>query len=316
MVVARKLTWDGNSLALREHFYHIKFIDDLLRPIVAVFSSWLLAVEPVGWWQMLTFICDFGVVYTIWIFESLRGGNQYTAARIPAFFGTLAQLRGFGVIGPVYYFLNYITAAPAAVLKNPQMRSINVKVAWTTLPLMALLFYVPHFVSHLHPSYATRLDANWLWQPFPLFVGAVQILVNILNPGGQPRANRTGTVGLGIMQLTLIPLILVAIGAWLYVLLNSPFSPLEIFTPVVDASGSHWSTFMTNFVQWDEVFGAASSHLWLLYAYVDLKRAGILDTSLVTVVLCGVPLFVALGPGATFGIGWLVRERILASQSA
>lgn len=82
MVVARKLVWDDHSVALRENFYHIRWLDNLLRPYVAIFSSWLLEVEPMGWWQMLIFISDLGVVYSALIFESLRAGNQYTAAHV------------------------------------------------------------------------------------------------------------------------------------------------------------------------------------------------------------------------------------------
>lgn len=36
----------------------------------------------------------------------------------------------------------------------------------TVLPAMTVGFYIPHFLSHLHPSLATHTNCNWIWQIF------------------------------------------------------------------------------------------------------------------------------------------------------
>ena len=76
------ISWDGGSIPVRESFYHVKFLDDLWRPVTVIFAPWNLGFDPVGWWQMLTFITDFGTLYSIFLIESARRANLVTFAML------------------------------------------------------------------------------------------------------------------------------------------------------------------------------------------------------------------------------------------
>ena len=54
--------------------------------------------------------------------------------------------------------------------------------------------------------------------------------------------------------------------------------------------------------------------LWLLYLFGDLKTAGMFKESLISVIVKGAATLVLAGPGVTLGLGWLWRERILATK--
>jgi hypothetical protein len=68
------------------------------------------------------------------------------------------------------------------------------------------------------------------------------------------------------------------------------------------------------FIQFDELFSFSAWLLWLMYLFGDIKRAGMLEESWVSIVLKGVAIFVFAGPGVTIGAGWLWRERWLATK--
>jgi hypothetical protein len=59
-------------------------------------------------------------------------------------------------------------------------------------------------------------------------------------------------------------------------------------------------------------FGAAL--LWLAYFFSDLKYAGMITQGWPTIVIFTVVTTVAVGPGATLGLGWLWRENTLATK--
>ena len=76
------ITWDGGSVPVLSTFYHIKWLDDLWRPVTIIFAPWNFAIDPVAWWQMVTFITDFGVLYSILLIESARRANKLTLAQM------------------------------------------------------------------------------------------------------------------------------------------------------------------------------------------------------------------------------------------
>lgn len=76
------ITWNGGSVPVRNTFYHIKWLDDLWRPVTILFAPWNLEIDPIAWWQMLTFITDFGLLYSIMLIESVRRANLVTFAQL------------------------------------------------------------------------------------------------------------------------------------------------------------------------------------------------------------------------------------------
>lgn len=64
---------DGNiRVHLLDRFFHIPFLDDSLKPIIIAFAPSTSAIDPVSWFQMLSFLVDFTFLYSLWIFESVR----------------------------------------------------------------------------------------------------------------------------------------------------------------------------------------------------------------------------------------------------
>jgi len=76
------IAWDRGSFTLPTAFYHIKWLDDTLRPVTIFFASADFEIDPVAWWQMLSFITDLGVLYSIFLIESTRRANALTFAQM------------------------------------------------------------------------------------------------------------------------------------------------------------------------------------------------------------------------------------------
>jgi 2-polyprenyl-6-methoxyphenol hydroxylase-like FAD-dependent oxidoreductase len=77
-----RITWGENSFDFPATFYHIDWLDSKLQPLSIVFASSNLEIDPVAWWQMLCFITDFGVLYSIFLIESTRRSNNFTLAQL------------------------------------------------------------------------------------------------------------------------------------------------------------------------------------------------------------------------------------------
>ena len=57
-----------------------------------------------------------------------------------------------------------------------------------------------------------------------------------------------------------------------------------------------------------------ASFLWLLYLFGNLKKAGMVGDSWLSIIIKGTVMLLLAGPGVTVGLGWLWRERILATM--
>jgi hypothetical protein len=93
----------------------------------------------------------------------------------------------------------------------------------------------------------------------------------------------------------------------------SPFSWFTLFIPNL-AAGQTGDEYIRMFLQFDEIFSIGACLLWLLYLYGDMKSAGMMKDSWLGIVLKGAVSLATFGPGATVGLGWLYREKFLASQ--
>jgi hypothetical protein len=78
----KTITWKNGSMPLPDSFYHIDWLDNLWRGVTVFFASWNLGIDQVAWWQMLSFIADFGVLYSIMLVESVRRANTLTFAQL------------------------------------------------------------------------------------------------------------------------------------------------------------------------------------------------------------------------------------------
>jgi hypothetical protein len=82
MLTDGQITWDGHSFTLPEKFYHFKWLDSTFKPMTILFASSSFGIDPVAWWQMLSFITDLGVLFSILLIESTRRSNVLTMAQL------------------------------------------------------------------------------------------------------------------------------------------------------------------------------------------------------------------------------------------
>jgi len=71
---------------------------------------------------------------------------------------------------------------------------------------------------------------------------------------------------------------------------------------------------LRNFVQFDYLFCFGSTFLLLGLLFADMKKAGMVKTSWLTLVFSAIATTAIAGPGATIGLGWLWRENVLATK--
>jgi hypothetical protein len=93
----------------------------------------------------------------------------------------------------------------------------------------------------------------------------------------------------------------------------APFAWSTLFVPNL-AEGQTGDEYIRMFIQFDEIFSMGACFLWLLYLYGDMKQANMMADSWLSIVLKGVISLTVFGPGVTVGLGWLHRERLLASK--
>lgn len=225
------------------------------------------------------------------------------------------QFFGAGVIIPAYCFFHYIQS-PIENFRARDMRLTDMGYTASVLPVLLLAHYVPSFggfLGSIDPE--TRHMWNWIWQPFPVYVSALQLVLRYTvmpNTVQSDRVNNTQR-DLPTIQYTIGSLCALSTATWWYTLYAAPYSWTTLFIPNL-VQGQPGDAYIRMFLQFDEIFVMTACFLWILYLYGDMKKAGMMEDSWVSIVLKGAVSVVALGPGVTIGLGWLYRERLLATK--
>lgn len=74
------IRWDNKEVKILDNFHGVRFLDDLWRGGMATFSTSSFGYDPIGSWQVFSFLIDLGPFYAIWILESTRGANSWSPA--------------------------------------------------------------------------------------------------------------------------------------------------------------------------------------------------------------------------------------------
>ncbi|KAG4430888.1 hypothetical protein IFR05_013633 [Cadophora sp. M221] len=310
IVGTKRIKLGSVDIPILQKFFHVQGIDDKLKGITVAFAPSTLGIDAVSWYQGLVFMTDYGLIYTIWLFESTRKANEGTLARYPLLFFMPAQIVTIGIMGPLYYYLSYIST-PAFKFLIPGSRTTNTAYTRGIFFTMALFFYIPLLGSFLHPSLTARHAFNWSWQLFPLFVSLAQILITALPSSSSPRTPGDNNADLRIIRLTVLPFAFLSAGIWIYTLVNSPYSLSTLFIPTAPVTNTFMPV-MRRFLQVDQVSSFGASLLWLTYLFGDLKSESIVGQSWLVLFFVKAVLMVVVGPGATFALEWLWREEVLA----
>lgn len=241
--------------------------------------------------------------------------RSYLTTIRPLIFGYNVQFFSVGVLMGGWCFLTYIQS-PIENFRARDMRLTDLSYTATVLPVMLLTFYLPHFVSlsaWIDPQ--TRHAANWIWQPFAIWTTILQYTLKktVMPDTIQEDRIKNPSRDLPVIKYTIYSLCAISAATWWYTLYNAPFSPVALFFPNVAAMKTN-DEFIRLFLQFDEVFAMGAGFLWLLYLFGDLKRAGMLESSWLSIVGRGLVTLVAAGPGVTIGLGWWWREQLLATK--
>lgn len=233
----------------------------------------------------------------------------------PLFWAYNMQFMGAGVLMPVYCFLHYIQA-PIENFRARDMRLTDMAYTSSILPVVLAAYYVPNFammVSFLDPQ--TRHTWNWIWQPFAVWASIMQLVLKktiIPNTVKNDRIENPYR-DLPTIRFTIGSLCAVSAATWWYTLYSAPVSWSMLFIPNI-AAGQSGHDSVRLFMQFDQICSMGASFLWLLYLYGDLRKAGMIYDSWISILAKGTVTVFALGPGTTLGLGWLYREKILATR--
>ncbi|KAH6633730.1 FAD binding domain protein [Boeremia exigua] len=295
-------------------FYGVEFLDSRFRSLTACFASFQF-VDHVCSWQTLSFLTDVGIVYSILLIESARRANIMTLSYLPIILGYNMQFFGIGVLMALWCFVHYIQT-PIENFRARDLRLTDLSYTASVLPVMLLTYYLPSLISFsawVDPQ--IRHAADWIWQPFALWTAILQYLLKktVMPDTIQQDRIKHPFRDLPVIKYTIYSLCAISVTTWWYTLYNAPFSFATLFIPNVAAMKTH-DEFIRLFLQFDEVFSMGACLLWLLYLFGDLKRAGMVDHSWLSIVGRGVVTFAATGPGVTFGLGWWWREQLLATK--
>ncbi|GAM91085.1 hypothetical protein ANO11243_091320 [Dothideomycetidae sp. 11243] len=154
--------------------------------------------------------------------------------------------------------------------------------------------------------------ANWVWQAFPLTISVIQRLL------ARTVAPDTVNVDRLTNPLRDLPAIFWQVGlasafssaVWIFTLLKHGM--VDTFIPSALTIPQDFINGIFRLLQWDWVLTFGACYVWLAYSFWDLKSAGMAGLSWAA--LCAIPLActAAIGPGATFAVGWSYREYCLA----
>jgi hypothetical protein len=233
----------------------------------------------------------------------------------PLLWGYNSQFFGIGVLMAVYCFLHYIQS-PIENFRARDMRLTDMGYTASILPILLLVHYIPNtaaFSSFLDPQ--IRHTFNWIWQPMPVYVSILQFVLKKTVMSDTLKRDRIDnpTRDLPTIRYTIGTLCAISTVTWWYTLYTAPCSLATLFVPNL-APGQTGDEYVRLFMQCDEIFSMGAVFLWLLYLYGDLKTAGMMDDSWLSVLLKGSVLLAVGGPGVTVGLGWLYRERLLATR--
>jgi hypothetical protein len=189
------------------------------------------------------------------------------------------------------------------------MRLTNLRFTKGILPAMILGYYFPLFKSTVG---AVDVTAKWtsIWQIFPLSVSLIQyLLANTVLPD-TIMSDRIYAPNRDIPAIRLIVGAVTAISTtvWCTIMYKSSSSLVSILFPSESATSAQ------SILQTDYLLTFAAALLWLAYFFQDLKSAGMIAQSWVTIIAIMVVVTIAAGPGATLGLGWLWREETLAGK--
>lgn len=242
----------------------------------------------------------------------------------PISVGSCLQLKGFGLLAPVYYALEYLRN-PLSKLRSQSGHQVNAKKTISVILGLAAGYYLPTYANFTSPTLESRVWWNAIWQIFPITVPVLATIASKALPKDQkstnePQANQARkSRNTTAIRCTYIGLTAVSAASWIHALRSAPSgtSLTSIFWPGIYPNALHVTSFVdgiAKFLKYDQLCGMAGGFVWLGLRLHELKKNGASFSWLkVTGAFLGTTL--ALGPGSAFALGWGWKEELMNGLS-
>lgn len=220
-----------------------------------------------------------------------------------------------GVMSPLYFYLHYVLS-PIEKFSSTDHRLTRLNYTIAVLPAVLGSFLLPLCGAFFWPTLAERQSWLFVWQLYPVYLSVYLFAMSKLFPDTVDVDKYTNPKrDLPIIQMYMGFSIVLVSSVWIWSWASGPYSLLDIYTPTaIPKTTSNLTDFIRDFLRYDQIFAFSPGLLWLVYLFWDLKHAGMVEVSWGRILLSGIGAMVALGPGATLGIGWLWRERVIAEK--
>ncbi|PYH44830.1 FAD-dependent oxidoreductase [Aspergillus saccharolyticus JOP 1030-1] len=323
-------TWmasNGEVINLTEPIYHVQFLDNLLGPMALCFLPSISGSDPQSRLQMLSFMTDLSPVYGIWLLESLRNSESWYKVLLPITAGIASQFCGIGMIAPLYFAVEYI-ATPLSRILPGHNRIIDPSTTGALLVSLLGSYNLITYANFIPRAIETRHWYNAIWQLFPVTLPLLQLPIALLarrlfprpppaDPDAKTKIQRRNIRTVRFFYRTLA---LVSGLTFIYTRFTKPQgTPMaSLFFPGLTehlAPVTSFSQGITLALQYDQLMSVASGFVWLALRFRELKerqesRSEATFSWWKAVGACAASTF-ALGPGATFALGWGWREEML-----
>lgn len=228
------------------------------------------------------------------------------------------QHAGIGFVAPVFYFLHYIFTPPSK-FHAADNRLVQTSYAKTLVPALIFGYLIPTWAMYWPTSPLSTLQAwNFLWQFFPiLLVGVHGLFARCVKDTTKVDKYANVTADLSYLRLAYSFSAIVSAGMFWYTYAVTPIPFLDPFLKDLTNSGREMHSLAEatgTLLKFDDVFCFASSAVWSLLCFKDLKSEARLKTGWLTILATMALSTAAVGPGASFALMWWWREEILARK--
>jgi hypothetical protein len=321
----------GLEAPLRQVYTGLRPLDLILQTLVTFFLPVLADTSsPAAPLQTLYFLASMVPIIAIFTVEGSRPRNKWTLVALPSLWAVLYQLRGIGMIAPLYFATSTFISSGIGYY-TPSSRTLPESTARAILPAIALGFIVP--TALLFFPLADELNMRQifiaLWQPAPVYVAILtHIFSRIIRSLSSSTPAKTGTPAADsnsnrdIPHLQTLYVVAGGISACFHLALvlswfalgtesvAKAFIPFDSFVQATTLADG-----IAVFFQNDFLLVAAATLLWCLASVWDLHRVGISNVSWRVALPALVLGSLAIGPGATVAAVCYWREGALSRTS-
>ncbi|KAL8949356.1 MAG: hypothetical protein Q9222_004530 [Ikaeria aurantiellina] len=321
---------------LKTTYTGIAAIDYQLTVLALFFYNIVDGSHPGACLQAYQFCGQLVAGYGLLVLESYRRGNEWKMISFITLWGLFLQNAAMAVLIPVYFALHLSTSPTVSSKKQSDILPDPLKVFCVPVSI-AIGFVLPSILVALPApstiSYEMKQVFMAIWQVFPLSVGLLQVIIPFMSSyfnGANGSKNDPGRT-IGRMR-TVYPMMMTVavvsrISTWTIaistILFPSIFAsgfvhlltPTAVFAPMAATSSVKVPSIAAGafqFLQYDEMVGAAATVLWSAALYINGAKGNTLGAWLKLITI-GIAVEAVAGPqGFAVAAVWARDEMIFA----